>query len=395
MVTADKYGNVKGKFSLPSDIKIPAGVKRVEFIGEQGSRGMATFTGRGTITIEERKRITVVERYDPLAQTFTLLAGGRHIAGVGLWFVDIGVKPVTVQIRATATGMPTGTVLASKRINADEIVPNGETIVRFDTPFYFDENIEYAIVILTDDNTHSLAIAQVGQYDRQRAMWVTEQTYTTGVLLSSSNASTWTPHNNSDLAFRLYAAKFTAASRTIELPNASVTNATDAQILAQVERTGANTGASFTLSDGAHTYQTQENAPFVLATKTTGEITATATLQGTATTSPILYTSRQLITGEVATTATYISREIKAGGGEAIVYLESYVPSGASVSIEIQIDSVWKAVSSSQAENLGDGWVRHEYKTPITGGNTVRCKITLNGDINSRPLCRKLRMITT
>lgn len=395
MVTADKYGNLVGKFSLPSDIKIPAGVKLVEFIGEQGSRGTATFTGRGTVTIEERKRITVVQRYDPLAQTFTLLNGGRHIAAVGLWFVDIGTKAVTVQIRTTSTGMPTGTVLASKRLPASDIVAGGETIVRFDTPLFFDAMTEYAIVVLTDDNTHSLAIAQVGQYDKGREQWVTEQTYTTGVLLSSSNASTWTPHNNADLAFRLYAAKFTASTHTITLPTATVADATDAQILAQVERTGADTGAMFTLSDGAHQYRTQEASPIVLNQKTTGELATTATLVGTLTQSPILYTSRKLITGKIAETATYISRQIKAGGGDAIVYLESFVPNGASVGVEIEIDGVYKAVQSSQAEPLGDGWVRHEYKTAITGGDTVRCKITLNGDINSRPLCRKLRMITT
>lgn len=395
MITADKYGNLKGKFTLPSDNQIPAGVKRVEFVGEQGSRGLATFTGRGTVTIEEIKRITVVQRYDPLAQTFTLLNGGRHIGAVGLWFVDIGTKAVMVQIRTTHTGLPTGSVLASKRLDLSQIVAGGETIVRFDTPLYFDENVEYAIVILTDDNTHSLAIAQVGQYDKGRQQWVTEQTYTTGVLLSSSNASTWTPHNNADLAFRLYAAKFTTRMHRVPLPSASVRNATDAQILAQVERTGADTWAIFALSDGTHQYQTQESTPIVLGQKTTGTLATTAILSGTATQSPILYPSRTLIAGTLAQSATYISRQIKAGGGHAIVYLESFVPSGASVAVEIEIDGVYKSVQSSGAEPLGDGWVRHEYKTAITGGNTVRCKITLTGDINARPLCRKLRMITT
>lgn len=395
MITADKYGNLKGKFSLPKDTKIPAGVKRVEFIGEQGSRGLATFTGRGTVTIEERKRITVVEKYDPLAQTFTLLNGGRHIAAVGLWFVDIGTKDVTVQIRTTATGMPTGIVLASKRISVSDIVKDGETVIRFDTPLYFDEMTEYAIVVLTDDNTHSLAIAQVGQYDKHREQYVTEQTYTIGVLLSSSNASTWTPHNNSDLAFRLYAAKFTKTSHTIDLPSVAVSDASDVQILAHVERTGVDTNTLFTLSDDTHSYPMQEHQPTVLAERTTSELNVTATLTGTPTHSPILYASRTLVAGDIAKTATYISREIKAGGGDAIVYLESNVPSGASVAVEIQIDGVWQAVQSSESEPIGDGWVRHEYKTKITGGDTVRCRITLTGDIKARPLCRQLRMITT
>lgn len=395
MITADKYGNLVGKFSIPQNANIPAGVKPVEFIGEQGSRGLATFTSRGQITIEERKRITVVERYDPLAQTFTLLNGGRHLAAVGLWFVAIGNKDVTVQIRTTTTGMPTGVVLASKRINKSQIVRNGETIIRFDTPLFFEEMVEYAIVILTDDNTHSLAIAQVGQYDKRRGRWVTEQTYTTGVLLSSSNASTWTAHNNSDLAFRLYAAKFTKTSHVINLPSVSVNNASDAKVLAQVERTSPATSAIFTLSDGDNAYQVQENQPLVLSKRTTGEMTTQVTLTGSATHSPIFYHSRSLVAGDVATSATYVSRQIKAGGGVAIVYLESHVPSGATVGVEIQIDGQYQSVESTQAEPLGNGWVRHEYQTNITGGSHVRCRITLTGSFKARPICRKLRMITT
>ncbi|MFP3030850.1 MAG: hypothetical protein ACEY3M_06775, partial [Wolbachia sp.] len=38
-----------------------------------------------------------------------------------------------------------------------------------------------------------------------------------GVLLSSSNASTWTPHQNLDLTFRLLAAKFSEVSHVVDL----------------------------------------------------------------------------------------------------------------------------------------------------------------------------------
>ena len=71
MITADHSGIARGKFTLPSGI--PAGTKSVEFIGERGTRGLAQFIGRGEITIEERRRVITVQRYDPLAQTFTLL----------------------------------------------------------------------------------------------------------------------------------------------------------------------------------------------------------------------------------------------------------------------------------------------------------------------------------
>ena len=83
-INADHSGIARGKFTIPANI--PAGVKSVEIIGERGSRGLAQFTGRGEITLEERRRVITVTRYDPLAQTITLLTEGRHIAAVGLWY---------------------------------------------------------------------------------------------------------------------------------------------------------------------------------------------------------------------------------------------------------------------------------------------------------------------
>jgi len=74
-IHADHSGIARGKFTIPANI--PAGVKSVEIIGERGSRGLAQFTGRGEITLEERRRVITVTRYDPLAPTTTLLPEGR------------------------------------------------------------------------------------------------------------------------------------------------------------------------------------------------------------------------------------------------------------------------------------------------------------------------------
>ena len=52
-------------------------------------------------------------------------------------------------------------------------------------------------------------------------------TYRIGVLLSSSNASTWTAHQDRDLKFRLLACRFTENTRTVPLGNITVTDSTD------------------------------------------------------------------------------------------------------------------------------------------------------------------------
>ncbi|WP_311335854.1 virulence-associated protein [Cardiobacterium hominis] len=393
-IHADHSGIARGKFTIPANI--PAGVKSVEIIGERGSRGLAQFTGRGEITLEERRRVITVTRYDPLAQTITLLTEGRHIAAVGLWFEDIGDKPVTVQIRETATGLPTGAVLAEARITAAQIRGNGEeTVVDFATPLYIEALQEFAIVILTDDNKHSLAIAEVGQYDRRAQRYVTEQGYSVGVLLSSSNASTWTPHNNADLAFRLYAAEFTATEHTTELKTQTAHNTSDLYLMADVERPGTETDVSFTFTADDRRYALQDKQTGRLDVRTDGDLTAKVTLRGSKTRSPVLYPGALLALGDLQETATYISRAVVAGSGQAIVTLESNTPSGSALTVEIEIDGTWKSCTPENGEPLGDGWVRNEYKQAISGGDTVRCRITLSGNISARPRARALRMVTT
>ena len=393
-INADHSGIARGKFTIPANI--PAGVKSVEIIGERGSRGLAQFTGRGEITLEERRRVITVTRYDPLAQTITLLTEGRHIAAVGLWFEDIGDKPVTVQIRETATGLPTGAVLAETRITAAQIKGNGEeTVVDFATPLYIEALQEFAIVILTDDNRHSLAIAEVGQYDRRAQRYVTEQGYSVGVLLSSSNASTWTPHNNADLAFRLYAAEFTATEHTTELKTQTAHNTSDLYLMADVERPGVETDVNFTFTADERRYTLQDKQTGRLDVRTDGDMTAKVTLRGSKTRSPVLYPGALLALGDLQETATYISRAVVAGSGQAIVTLESNTPSGSALTVEIEIDGSWKSCTPENGEPLGDGWVRNEYKQAISGGDTVRCRITLSGNISARPRARALRMVTT
>ncbi|MFC2406093.1 MAG: virulence-associated protein [Cardiobacterium sp.] len=393
-INADHSGIARGKFTIPANI--PAGVKSVEIIGERGSRGLAQFTGRGEITLEERRRVITVTRYDPLAQTITLLTEGRHIAAVGLWFEDIGDKPVTVQIRETATGLPTGAVLAETRITAAQIKGNGEeTVVDFATPLYIEALQEFAIVILTDDNRHSLAIAEVGQYDRRAQRYVTEQGYSVGVLLSSSNASTWTPHNNADLAFRLYAAEFTATEHTTDLKTQTAHNTSDLYLMADVERPGVETDVNFTFTADERRYTLQDKQTGRLDVRTDGDMTAKVTLRGSKTRSPVLYPGALLALGDLQETATYISRAVVAGSGQAIVTLESNTPSGSALTVEIEIDGSWKSCTPENGEPLGDGWVRNEYKQAISGGDTVRCRITLSGNISARPRARALRMVTT
>ncbi|WP_233119991.1 hypothetical protein [Rappaport israeli] len=166
--------------------------------------------------------------------------------------------------------------------------------------------------------------------------------------------------------------------------------------MADVERTGAETDVIFTLTDADdNSYRLQDNQTARLDARTDDDIKTKVTLTGSRKRSPLLYPGVLIALGNLQETATYISRSVVAGSGEAIVTLESNTPSGSSVKVEIEIDGNYQTCTPTNGEPIGDGWVRNEYKRTITGGDSVRCRITLTGTIHARPRARQLRMITT
>ena len=243
---ADRDGVANGSFTVP--LGVPSGTVQIEILGDQGSRGTGTYTASGTITTEQRRIVnTVYYRYDPLAQTFTL-SEGRHIAGVDLWFKKKGTSRVLVQIRETTAGFPNQNIIAQASIKQSQISLTSYTRATF-RPIWLEPNVEYAIVVLTDDSQTALAICELGKYDEIHRRYVTAQAYQVGVLLSSSNASTWTAHQEMDLAFRLLACKFTENSLEVNLGNIATSRNTDLLVKSTIERVASETDVEFSLTD--------------------------------------------------------------------------------------------------------------------------------------------------
>lgn len=247
MITANKDGIAVGKFTVPEGI--PAGTVEIVVEGDQGSRGTAAYTASGTVETQQRRIVkTITQYYDPLAQTFNL-EEGRHIGGIDLWFKEKGTSRVQVQIRETTVGFPNKNVLAQKTLHPSEIKTDGTpTSVEF-RPIWLEASTEYAIVVLTNDSETSLSICELGQYDIVKGTYVTKQGYQTGVLLSSSNASTWTAHQTMDLTFRLLACKFTDQQVDINLGTVTANKNTDLLVMADIGRVATNTDVEFVISD--------------------------------------------------------------------------------------------------------------------------------------------------
>lgn len=399
-LVADSNGQVIGKFTIPANI--PVGAKAVRVEGMGGTAGTATFTGRGVITVEERRRVTTITdsfwMVDPIAQTFTL-TDGRHVAAIDLWFAVAGTDDIIVQIRDTLAGFPAQAVFAEQRVTPSAIQPSGtHTRVAFDNPVWLEAGREYAIVVLTDSAVAAVHVAELGKFDATNQRWITSQPYQVGVLLSSSNAQTWTPHQTKDLAFRLLACKFAPTAKTVDLGTVAVTDTSDLLVNLNIDipATGANAEIRATAPSG-EVFRMGAGRPINLPSRINGNVDFSLQLTGTANASPVVYSGAQFIAGDLQESGTYVSRAFPVGvDARVVVTFEAIIPGTSTILVEIQNAlGAWVEVPFDSGENVGDGWVERTYILPSITVTNSRVRLTLTGTAQYRPRVRKLRCIAT
>ena len=399
-ITADVSGKLSGHFTIPANV--PAGVKAVVFTGAGGSTAQTTFVGQGTLETTTLRTVqSVVNTYiDPLAQTF-VLEEARQLSGVDLFFTAKGQSGVRIQIRETSGGYPTRSVLAEAIVPASSITAEAAVATRilFDAPVPLSASTEYALVILCDDADTAVAIAEMGKFDSAHQQWVSAQPYTVGVLLSSSNASTWTAHQTKDIAFRLLAADFVEGTNTVPLGSAEVgaDGVSDLMLLACSETPSAATHVEYELGLPSGAVMTVAEGQTVQLSEAvaSGTLSVTAKLSGDTAGSPVLWPGTQVLMGMVQTSGTYYTRSIPAtGAAKAVLIYDGSVPSGATVTPEIQVDSgEWMAMTSAGTTQEGNGYVEFKFTTALSGADLVKVRLTLTGNNTSRPLVYDIRLL--
>ena len=406
---ANGSGVISGTFTIPAGI--PSGSKLVEIVGMGGSRAEAVFSGQGTLerqVWQEQTTVNVtrwqspppprrpVQRIDPLAQTFTLRRN-RQATGIDLWFSAASTTLTRVQIRETTNGVPNQSVIAEATLLPGQINIGGTTTrAVFESPVLLLSGVEYAIVVLCNDAIGTLSVAELGKFDASAQKWITSQPYTVGVLLSSSNASTWTPHQDRDMAFRILSANFTQTTRTIDLGDVAVVNATDLLLMSFAERTDSITNVQYTLTlPDSSAITVDDGQPVQLAAPVTGDVNVTAVLTGSSEFSPVLHPGTQLVVGTVGATGTYVSRATPGGASVTVkTILEAVVPSGANLTVEYKVvgTGYWVSIPLDSTRNVDDGFIEFIYtKTSVAAVNGVQFRITLSGTTAARPRVRDLR----
>jgi Domain of unknown function (DUF4815) len=166
---------------------------------------------------------------DPLAQTFSL-PNAQMLTGVNLRFrsksIETSDNYVLVQLRNVINGYPGTDVLTQTRLKPSDITVsnNGSAVTRalFDIPFIIQpQPQEYCIVMYSPSNQYELYTATLGERDFLDNTTIGEQAYLNGVFFTSSNNTTWSAVQNTDLTFELLAARFSATSGEIDLGTAT------------------------------------------------------------------------------------------------------------------------------------------------------------------------------
>lgn len=415
ILTATSAGQLSGYFDIPADV--PAGSKQVQFYGasNSGSYAEATFVGRGQIQTRELHRVVTINlsaRFvDPVAETFTLPVD-RMIGGVRVKFSAGGTSRVIAQIRECSNGFPTARTITDGSIpqSAINTASSAWTEIAL-TPSILQANQEYALVLLCDDATTAVRVATLGQFDSVAQQWITEQPYQIGVLLKSSNASTWTPDQTSDLAFQLLEPTYTplnsatsAVSKTIALSSCSATSADIVLVMAAVERPMTGCDCQFEIStypNSATTnrYIVREGEPLTLPTQYSGPITCSAILTGTLHSSPILYPAIQLVTGCGRNSGTSITRSIPCGATSAssskmTVNMTAILPQGSDVTVQAQIGTnasnlpIWGSAFSLVGTPVPVGNNAYERVYTASGFSVSSTKVllTLTGTPQAQPV---------
>jgi hypothetical protein len=407
-IVANGSGVATGSFLIPANV--PHGTKRIIAVGATGRRASASFVGRGTVEIDVMRRVTTITRapvieddddsdsVDPLAQTFTLTEP-RFIAGCDLRVCAVGDQDIglLVEIHSVENGFPTPEILAQVYVEMTGVSPGSWISPRFPVPVWLNNDREYALMIKTNDGTHSLSIARLGDFDPVAQRYVSGQPYSVGVLLSSSNARTWTPHQNADLTFRLVAAKFAPTSKTVSLGSVSVANMSDLLILAGTELATADTSVVFEVERASgEITRVFADQPLQLTEFVTETVEIRAILTGTEKASPVLFPDALLVSGQLQTSGTYISRAFEMGSAIRMsAFLKSRLPAGSTLTVEIDAgDDDWEAVAQFSSTALNDGWTEREFrKTPYTA-TTGRLRLTLTGTPAARPVLSDMRAVS-
>ena len=239
-LVADTFGDIYGSMffrnplaSPPPPLRFTTGTKTFRLTSSATneeqlpgstliSSAETNYTTTGRVNIFER--VTEVERYDPLAQSFTVDETGAFMSGIDIFFANKDEnEKLFVELRTVELGIPTKNLVTEySRVTVEpsEITTSRDasvaTNIKFPSPVYLEADTEYAVVLLSPfSDLYEVWIARMGEktvntstLPDAESVIATKQ-YVGGSLFKSQNGTIWTANQFEDLKFKLYKCEFT------------------------------------------------------------------------------------------------------------------------------------------------------------------------------------------
>ena len=416
-IRSNATGEAKGSFMIPAGIR--TGTREV-ILENKDNTAVTSFTSIGTqrtvedVILRQRVSITLI---DPLAQSFHF-SSNKVVTSVGLHFAS---KPtvgnVVIQIRGISEGgMPNKTIYAETILTPSQVKisedGSAETKVSFEDPLVVNAGQEYAIVAITDSDKYTMWLATRGQNDLTGKGTVTSNPYLEGVLYSSSNASAWTVHQDSDLKFSVYTAKF---NDTAEIQFDTVTNVNaESLVLMSTYLTPQNTGAMFeakVVFDNEPSTVTVESKSWTPIAEYTEidlnsvarEVKLRAIFQANQNMSPILSLDSTLLTSFLsALTGSYIGRTMTMTGvpyNKARISFEAYTPAGTTVKARYKLgkEDGWRDLKAvPTVSQMSNEFTQYVYDEQVMEAGTtddtfkIRLDLASQSNVFIRPRAKRL-----
>ena len=255
----NEYGEVEGMFLVPNNnsLKFKVGSRLFKLTdnernidADQTTFAQGEYTATGisetlqtsivttripqvnTINVSDSRTLVdaKVTWDDPLAQSFMLsnIPTGAYITSIDLYFQAISkTSPVSIHIVTMENGYPTQEIVPFTQVTRNPypigVTPTDQNNLipfdavaaakvanfKFSDPVYLKANVEYAIVIMSNDPAYKVWVADSNGFDVSTTpnKPINKNVYA-GVFFKSQNGSTWSADQTRDLKFKIYRAQF-------------------------------------------------------------------------------------------------------------------------------------------------------------------------------------------
>lgn len=414
---ADSNGYVKGKFTIPKNIR--TGIREVKLYYEAAidgykNSGYTLFQSSGLSRTIQRTITTVttvlIQReitntinqiehtyVDPVGQTF-VLDRTTVLKGVDVYFE---AKPstndtVVLEIRNVVNGTIGSTAFTRKTLSASEVSISSDataaTRFNFDDPIVLEKDTEYAFVVRSLSDKYRIWVSEIGGTDVTTGDTILNNPYLTGVMMSSSNNSSWTIHQVMDIKFKLIEDVYENSS-TITFSPITLDNCTRLDLVADsVELNGTSIKWYYSTNGGVNYYTLTPGSIRELneiATSVILRVDFDKTTSENIT--PILaWDSLLLIGSSYELEGEYISVNVMGIDSytDVSVIMDTYIPAGTTLVPYMSHDNgttlTQLTVDTEQTRPLNNGWRELVYNGKVpNSGSSKQCRVFIKATSNS------------